>query len=121
MKNTLALACCIGVINMRNVWYKSYLIPHLGTGVDVKAQVVVGQLRGLFLQLPGESDLPVARNTQTHLFKMALEKAQASGFGEQHIRRTLGLLLPTEVAQLSNTHSFSADPAWRHYTAVCSV
>lgn len=37
--------------------------------MNVKAQVVVGQLGGLFLQLPGESDLPVAGNTQTHLFR----------------------------------------------------
>lgn len=37
--------------------------------MNVKAQVVVGQLGGLFLQLPGESDLPVARKTQTHLYE----------------------------------------------------
>lgn len=37
--------------------------------MNVKAQVVVGQLGGLFLQLPGESHLPVARKTQTHLYE----------------------------------------------------
>lgn len=47
----------------------TYLIAHFGTGMNVKAQVVVGQLGGLFLQLPGESDLPVARKTQTHLYE----------------------------------------------------
>lgn len=31
--------------------------------MDVKAQVVEGQLGRLFLQLPGESDLPAAGNT----------------------------------------------------------
>lgn len=56
--------------NVRKVLYTSlgddaYLISHLGTGVNVKAHVVVGQLGGLFLQLPGESDLPVAGNTDT--------------------------------------------------------
>lgn len=47
----------------------AYLIAHLGTGVDVKAQVVVAQLGGLFLQLPGESDLPVVGNRGKHLFR----------------------------------------------------
>lgn len=37
--------------------------------MNVKAQVVEGQLGGLFLQLPGESDLPAARKTQTHLYE----------------------------------------------------
>lgn len=41
-------------------WGGAYLVSHLGTGVNVEAQVVVGQLGGLFLQLPGESDLPEA-------------------------------------------------------------
>lgn len=50
-------------------WDNAYLISHLGTGVNVKAQVVVGQLGGLFLQLPGESDLPAAGNTQTQLLR----------------------------------------------------
>lgn len=47
----------------------TYLIAHFGTGMDVKAQVVVGQLGGLFLQLPGESDLPAARKTHTPVWK----------------------------------------------------
>lgn len=45
----------------------SYLIAHLGTGVNVKAHVVVGQLGGLSLQLPGENDLPAAGNTHTDI------------------------------------------------------
>lgn len=38
----------------------AYLVSHLGTGVNVEAQVVLGQLGGLFLQLPGEGNLPEA-------------------------------------------------------------
>lgn len=39
--------------------------------MNVKAQVVEGQLGGLFLQLPGESDLPEGGHTRTHLFREA--------------------------------------------------
>lgn len=48
--------------NYSNVsrWVCAYLVSHLGTGVNVEAQVVVRQLGGLFLQLPGESNLPEA-------------------------------------------------------------
>lgn len=35
-----------------------YLVWHLGAGVDIEAQVVVAQLGGLFLEMPGEGDLP---------------------------------------------------------------
>lgn len=36
----------------------SYLVSHLVAGVDVEAQVVEAQLGRLFLQLPGEGNLP---------------------------------------------------------------
>lgn len=61
----------MGNVLYMSVWDIAYLVPHLGTGVNVKAQVVVGQLGGLFLQLPGESDLPAAGHTRTHLFREA--------------------------------------------------
>lgn len=34
------------------------LVSHLGAGVDIEAQVVVAQLGGHFLEMPGEGDLP---------------------------------------------------------------
>ncbi len=57
--------------------------------MNVKAQVVVGQLGGLFLQLPGESDLPGAGNTQTHLFREVL---QAQCFQKQHLCMQVGVI-----------------------------
>lgn len=37
---------------------ETYLVAHLGAGVDVKAKVVVGQFGRLLLQLPGEGNFP---------------------------------------------------------------
>lgn len=50
----------------------AYLVSHLGAGVNVKAQVVKRQLGGLFLQLPGERDLPAMRQKHTVLCTSSL-------------------------------------------------
>lgn len=38
-----------------------YLIAHLGTRMDVEAQIVVGEFGRLLLQLPGKGNLPAER------------------------------------------------------------
>lgn len=98
-----------------SVWDNAYLIPHLGTGMNVKAQVVVGQLGGLFLHLPGESDLPVAVNTQTHFVREGIVKKKKNlrlhAFRNTTYASSLVLLLLTVMAHSSTTLSFAADPA----------
>lgn len=55
-----------------------YLIAHLWTRVDVEAQVVEGQLWGLFLQLPGERNLPVKVKKSTLNFRRKASHIQHS-------------------------------------------
>lgn len=42
--------------------------------MNVKAQVVVGEFRRLFLQLPGKRNLPVMGNTGTQPFSAVLQR-----------------------------------------------
>lgn len=79
--------------NVRNMsMWDAYLVPHLGTGVNVKAQIVVGQFGGLFLQLPGERDLPITGNKwkQTFLDRYCKRKAHASCIQKKHTCMQLG-------------------------------
>ena len=79
----------------------SYLITHLGTRVYVEAQVVEGQLGGLFLQLPSESNLPVVEYTETYLFRGGLQRNMLHSFRNSTCTHTDTCLFLGMTAQWS--------------------